>query len=106
MPGLLEREYDSDSDIDDDESMPDLSEREYDSLDNCIDDSQAPELYSIAALVRGQPTKKPKVEHLRPLAFVRMNTRLGKPKPVTIRALIDSGAGGTEGDAKSVRVRT
>ena len=29
---------------------------------------------------------------LRPMAFVRFNTRLGKAKPVTIRALLDSGA--------------
>lgn len=29
---------------------------------------------------------------MRPLAFVRFNTRLGKPEPVTIRALLDSGA--------------
>ena len=29
---------------------------------------------------------------MRPLAFVRFNTSLGKAKPVTIRALLDSGA--------------
>jgi Aspartyl protease len=29
---------------------------------------------------------------MRPLAFVRFKTSLGKPKPVTIKALLDSGA--------------
>jgi Aspartyl protease len=29
---------------------------------------------------------------IRPLAFVRFNTSLGRPKPVTIKALLDSGA--------------
>ena len=69
---------------------------QYASLDDCIEESYADELFSLASLVRGR--KKPKrikAEHLKPMAFVRLNTRRGKPKPVTIRALIDSGAGGT-----------
>ena len=33
--------------------------------------------------------------HVKPLAFVRFNTRLGKPKPVTMRALLDSGGAET-----------
>ena len=36
-----------------------------------------------------------KVVHLKPLAFVRLNTRHGKPKPITIKALLDSGAAGS-----------
>ena len=77
--------------------MPPLLDREeeYEDLDHCINDSYAAELCSIASLVRGHRTKRVKKEHLRPVAFVRLNTSLGKPKPVTIRALIDSGAAGT-----------
>ena len=28
---------------------------------------------------------------MKPIAFIRFNTQIGKPKPVTIRALLDSG---------------
>ena len=31
----------------------------------------------------------------RPIAFIRFNSRSGKPKPITLKALLDSGAGGT-----------
>ena len=61
-------------------------------VDTCIDESHAMDLFSIADLVRGQkPHKKQKQKHLEPLAFVRLNTRHGKPKPVTIRAPLDGG---------------
>ena len=51
---------------------------------------------SIADIIRGQPKqKRQKVVHLKPLAFVRLNTRHGKPKPITIKALLDSGAAGS-----------
>jgi hypothetical protein len=36
----------------------------------------------------------------RPIAFVRFNTRLGKAKPVTLKALQDSGGGGCLVDQK------
>ena len=40
---------------------------------------------------------------MRPLAFVRFNTKLGKPAPVTIRALLDSGASESLINAKYVK---
>ena len=46
---------------------------------------------------------------MRPLAFVRVNTKLGKPEPVTIRALLDSGASESLIDkkfVKNLRIRT
>ena len=67
-------------------------DQEFDSLDACLNASREQEPCSIASLIRGQPkAKKQKARHLKPLAFVRFNTRQGKPKPVTIRALLDSG---------------
>ena len=73
---------------------------EYDSLDECIDDAQAQskDLFSLMDFVRGRkkpPAKKRKTTDLKPIAFVRFNTRMGKAKPVTIRALLDSGGSGT-----------
>jgi hypothetical protein len=65
------------------------------SLDECIDDKyfNGKEMFSIVDLVRGQPqsNKRRKVQDLRPIVYVRFNTRLGKPKPITLRALLDSG---------------
>ena len=53
----------------------------YDSLDSCLEN------YSLA-YIRSQPNKRRKLDHtqkdMRPLAFVRFNTSLGKAKPVTI----------------------
>ncbi len=70
-------------------------DRRYNDIDRCIDDSQRKGLCSIASLVRGQrndqPAKKQKKKHVKPLAHVRFNTGLGKPKPVTLKALLDSG---------------
>ena len=54
--------------------------------------------YSLGEYIQGQTNsnKRQRVGHsqrdMRPLAFVRLNTSLGKPKPVTVRALLDSGA--------------
>ena len=51
-------------------------------------------MMSIASLIRGQskPAKKrQKTAHMKPVVFVRFNTRRGKAKPVTITALLDSG---------------
>jgi cytochrome c len=68
-------------------------EEDFDSLDKCL------EAYSLAEYIRSQnnPNKRQQVDDyvdkdMRPLAFVRFNTSLGKPKPVTIKALLDSGA--------------
>ena len=62
---------------------------ELNSLDECINQS----LYSIRSTLLGHPPKKRrKMEQLVPIVFGRMRTRLGNPKPVDIRILLDSGA--------------
>ncbi len=68
--------------------------REYDTFDECLDHSQENDMFPIANLIRGQSlnkAKRVKTTHLRPASMVRFNTRLGKAKPVTIVALLDSG---------------
>ena len=74
----------------DEESSTISDEDEYDSLDSCLD------AYSLAEYIRSQPNKRQRIgnvqKDLRPMAFVRFNTSLGKSKPVTIKALLDSGA--------------
>ena len=53
----------------------------YDSLDNCLDAArmQSNDLFSVASLVRGQPErKKQKTVDLKPVTFVRFNSRIGK----------------------------
>ena len=78
-------------------------EEEYNSLDECLD------AYSLAQYIRSQHNrnKRQRVsytdEDLRPMAFVRLNTSLGKPSPVTIRALLDSGASESLVTAKYVK---
>ena len=66
---------------------------EYGSLDECLNASVP------AEYVRSQSTKRQRVGHsesdLRPMTFVRFNTSLGKPKPVTVKCLLDSGASGS-----------
>ena len=70
------------------------------------------ELFSIARLVRGQdprPTKKAKIDDLRPITIVTLNSRKGKPKPIRLTALLDSGGSGcliSKRYAKHLRVRT
>ena len=63
---------------------------QYSSLDNLLD------ACTLVRDVRGHLNKKAKVDpdqmDRRPLAFVRFNTRKGKPKPVMLKALLDSGA--------------
>ena len=67
-------------------------EQEFNSLDECLD------AFALGQYIRSQHNrnKRQRVsyldEDLRPMAFVRLNTSLGKPTPVTIRALLDSGA--------------
>ena len=46
-------------------------------------------------LIRGRQPKRQKTEDLCPTAFVCFNTSLAKAKPVTIKALLDSGASDT-----------
>ena len=80
------------SDEANEEDSMDCSENSCDDLDECIDASRQAELCSIASLIHGRkPAKRQKKSDLKPIAFVRFNTKLGKPKPVTIRALLDSG---------------
>ncbi len=77
----------------------------FDCLDDCINAAHTHngEMYSIMNHIRGhsKPVKKQKTQQLKPLAFVRFNTRgAGKPKPVTIKVLFDSGGSGTLVTAK------
>ena len=69
-----------------------MNEEVYRSLDECLD------AYSLAEYIRSQqnPKKRQRTGYcdkdMRPTTFIRFNTRLGKPQPVTIKALLDSGA--------------
>jgi len=73
-------------------SMSISSNQEFTGLDNCIDQSRKTETFSIANLIRGRQPKWQKTEDLRSVAFVCFNASLGNAKPVTIKALLDSGA--------------
>ena len=71
----------------------DSSEDElYDSLDDVLD------AYPLGQYIQSQnkPDKRQRVGYsqrdMRPLAFIRLNTSLGKPKPVTVHTLLNSGA--------------
>mgnify|MGYP000854443860 CR=1 FL=1 len=79
----------------DDDSSTESSLEKFPSLDDCIDHSRETETFAIANLIRGRSPKRQKTEDLRPVVFVRFNTSLGKAKPVTIKALLDSGASDT-----------
>ena len=96
--------------VDSDESSigSTTSETHFRSLDEAIDS------FALGKYVRSQSNsnKRQRVDDvrtdLRPITFVRFNSRQGKPKPVTLRALLDSGGGGTlvtEKFAKKLRVR-
>ena len=65
-----------------------------------LGDTQFPEeLFALSDYIRSQRHKRQRVtessKDLRPITFIRFNTRLGKPKPITIKALLDSGASGS-----------
>jgi hypothetical protein len=78
-------------------------EEEYDSLDECLD------AYGLAEYIWSQSNRNKRQrtgyvdKDMRPLAFVCFNTKLGKPAPVTIRALLDSGASELLINAKHVK---
>ena len=82
--------------LDDDDSCSDTASLttcdEFDSLDACLD------AYNLGTYIRSQtnPNKRQRVgpvpADMRPLAFARLNTSLGKPEPKTIKVLLDSGA--------------
>jgi hypothetical protein len=71
---------------------------DYSLLDDCLDKARASseEQFSIANFIQGRkpPKKKRKTCNLRPIVHVRFNTSLGKPKPVTLKALLDSSGSG------------
>ena len=83
-------------------------------LDNVIDEaySKNNEMYSLTQLVRGHkqpPKKRQKTSDFRPVVIVRFNTRRGKAKPETLRALLDSGGSSsliTEKFTKKLKLRT
>jgi len=89
----------------DDDSMSISSNQDFSYLDDCIDQSCKTKSFSIANLIRGRQPKQQKTEDLRPIAFVRFNTSLGKAKPVTIKALLDSGASDATVNEKFATVR-
>ena len=75
------------------------NDSEYDNLDECIDKGLAASgsLHSIAKLIKGREalSKRTKTGDLQPIIYVRFNNRVknAKAKPVTLRALIDTGVG-------------
>ena len=71
------------------------SQQMLESLDSCTDKSMEKELQSIAAVIRGQNKKQP-TKHAKPIAWMRFDTRVGKAKPVTLKAPLDSGASDSE----------
>ena len=87
-----------------------MNSRTYDKLDEAIDDAWChnKDMCSVTHVrTHNNPAKRRRVSaddpDLRPIAFVRLNTRKGKPKPITVRALLDSGGGGCLVDEKRVQ---
>jgi len=76
----------------DDDSLSISSDQDFTSSDDCVDQSCQTETFAIANLIRGRQPKRQRTEDLRPIAFVCFNTSLCKATPVTVKALLDSGA--------------
>ena len=91
MPSLIKR-------VDSESSLFALDEEtKYSSFDEMLNNAleNNGEMFSIASLVRGRKTEKPEPKRqkkvdMKPITFVRFNTQRGKPKLVTIKALLDS----------------
>mgnify|MGYP003868544743 CR=1 FL=1 len=79
----------------DDDSMSISSDQDFTGLNDCIDQSRQTKTFAIANLIQGRQPKRKKREDLRPMTFVRFDASLGKAKPVTVKALPDSGASDT-----------
>jgi Aspartyl protease len=82
----------------DDEQELFVTNKMYNTLDQCIDDAQmqSDKLFSIVNLIQGQtPKKTQNIKDLKPIVFVRLNSQLGKAKPVTLKCLLDTGASGS-----------
>ena len=80
--------------------LEEMTEAELHDIDQAIDNAMenGGEICSIRDLIQGQkkPKKLRKVRHLKPVVCVNFATReKGKPKPVLIKALVDSGASGS-----------
>ncbi len=88
---------DDDSSINSEQTAVRCDRDRYSSLDACLCHSLESDCMPVTSLIRGlsSPKKRLKTVHLRPVAYVRFNTSLGKPKPVTLTALLDSGAAET-----------
>ena len=70
--------------------------RKYSNIDQCIDHSQSTDLFSLAALLQGQPLpKRQRNQQLKPFIFVNFENRKRKFKPVIVKALLDSGGSET-----------
>ena len=85
----------SESTVHHDKSIAKIETGNNDSLDQCIDRASAKDFYSLAQLIKGHPHKKQKVTDVKPIVFARLNSCLGKPKPITLECLLDSGASGS-----------
>lgn len=73
------------------------------SLDRCLDTArkESIDLFNFSRLVRGhKPQKRRKTQELKPITYVRFNSRLGKAKPITLKCLLDTGASASLVDAK------
>jgi Aspartyl protease len=82
----------------DDEQELFVTNKKYNTLDQSIDNvqMQSDKLFNIVNLIQGQPPKKKqKIKDLKPIVFVRLNSRMGKAKPVTLKCLLDTGASGS-----------
>ena len=85
----------NESTVTNNKSIAENETENHNSLDQCIDSASAKEFYSLAQLIRGHPHKKQKVTDVKPIVFARLNSHLGKPKPITLKCLLDSGASGS-----------